>query len=50
MKTLREILGFCVHKWIETERIKRYNDSNEWVGYSVFLICEKCGDEKSKKL
>jgi len=49
MRTLKQLLGLCEHKW----KVISYNEiQNEGykIGMNYHLQCEKCGLVKSKKL
>jgi hypothetical protein len=55
MKNLKQLLGFCEHKWkiIETFDIYRYIN-NAWMdkpyAHKYILQCEKCGKIKKQKI
>jgi len=49
MKTLKQLLGICDHKWIKKESINVYDfsTSTDIPRYHKYVLkCEKCGDLK----
>lgn len=51
MKTLKEWLGFCVHKWslIDTIPVTSNYDGGHY--YDDYILkCTKCGTVKKKRL
>lgn len=52
MKSLKELLGFCKHKWVA---VKEFNLTNTFhssivVGKIYVMQCEKCGNIKHTQL